>query len=79
MGVNKKRRAAGMTRHRSLRVIQRDEDLLPRIEALKAEPPFWGYSRIWAYLHVVERQTINKKRMLRLMREHPLLVQPNSG
>jgi transposase-like protein len=42
----KKRRAAGMTRQRSLRVLQRDEGLLPRIQALKAEPPFWGYRRI---------------------------------
>lgn len=66
-----------MRRQRSLRVVQRDEGLLPRIQALKAEHPFWGYRRIWAYLRFVEQLPINKKRVLRLMREHQLLVQPN--
>jgi putative transposase len=58
-------------------VAQRDEGLLPRIQALKAEHPFWGYRRIWAYLRFVEQQPVNKKRVLRLMREHHLLVRPN--
>jgi putative transposase len=66
-----------MTRQRALRVVQRDEDLLPRIQALKAEHPFWGYRRIWAYLQLVEQRLVNKKRILRLMREHRLLVPPN--
>jgi putative transposase len=66
-----------MTRRRSLRVIQRDESLLPRIQALKAAHPFWGYRRIWAYLHFIEQLPINKKRILRLMQEHHLLVTPN--
>jgi putative transposase len=66
-----------MRRQRSLQVIQRDEALLPRLQALKAEHPFWGYRRIWAYLHFVERLPVNKKRILRLMREHHLLVRPN--
>jgi putative transposase len=66
-----------MSRQRSHRVVQRGEVLLPRIHALKAEHPFWGYRRIWAYLRVVEQLPIKKKRMLRLMREHQLLVQPN--
>jgi putative transposase len=64
-------------RQRSLRVVQRDEGLLPRIQALKAEPPFWGDRRIWAYLRFMERLPIHKKRVLRLMREHQLLVPPN--
>jgi putative transposase len=68
---------ARLTRRRSLQVTQRDEDLLPRIQALKAEHPFWGYRRIWAYLHFVEQLPINKKRVLRVMREHNLLVKPN--
>ena len=51
--------------------------MLPRIRALKAAHPFWGYRRIWAYLRFVEHQSINKKRILRLMREHQLLVQPS--
>jgi hypothetical protein len=39
-----------MTRPRALRVVQRDEELLPRMQALQAEPPFWGDRRIWASL-----------------------------
>src|SRR6266850_4892600 len=66
-----------MTRHRSLRVVQRDEHLLPRVQALKADHPFWGYRRIWAYLRFVGQLPVNKKRIWRLMREHHLLVSPN--
>jgi hypothetical protein len=62
----------GLIRHRSLQVTQRDTALLPRIQQLKAEHPFWGYRRIWAYLHFVEQQLVSKKRVLRLMREHDL-------
>lgn len=66
-----------MTRRRSLRVVRRDEDLLPRVQVLKAEHPFWGYRRIWAYLRFVEQLPVNKQRMWRLRREHRLLVPPN--
>jgi putative transposase len=66
-----------MTRHRSFRLMQQDESLLPRIQTLKADHPFWGYRRIWAYLRFGEQLPINKKRILRLTREHQLLVQPN--
>ncbi|HXG19788.1 MAG TPA: IS3 family transposase [Methylomirabilota bacterium] len=66
-----------MTRRRALRVVEADAALLPRIQQLKAEHPFWGYRRIWAYLRFVEQRPVNKKRVLRLMREHHLLVQPN--
>jgi putative transposase len=58
-------------------VTQQDGHLLPRIQQLKAEHPFWGYRRIWAYLRYVEQVPVHKKRILRLMREHQLLVQPN--
>jgi putative transposase len=51
--------------------------LLQRIRELKADHPFWGYRRIWAYLRFVEGWIINKKRILRLIRENHLLVQPN--
>jgi putative transposase len=64
-------------RRRSFQVTQRDAGLLPQIQQLKAEHPFWGYRRIWAYLHFGERLPVNKKRILRLMREHHLLVPPN--
>lgn len=67
----------GLRRQRSLQVVQRDDELLPCIQALKAEHPFWGYRRIWAYLRYVEQRLVNKKRILRLMREHQLLVTPN--
>ena len=67
----------GLRRQRSLQVVQRDDELLPCIQALKAEPPFWGYRRIWASLRSVEQRLVNKKRMLRLMRAHQGLVTPN--
>jgi hypothetical protein len=38
-------------------VAQRHEGLLQRIRELKAEPPRWGYRRIWAHLHGVERRS----------------------
>jgi putative transposase len=66
-----------MSRQPSSLVAQRNEGLLQRIRELKAEHPFWGYRRMWAYLHFVERRPVNKKRILRLMREHQLLVTPN--
>jgi putative transposase len=75
--VKQQRRAAGLTRHRSLRVVQHDERLLPRIQELQAEHPFWGYRHIWAYLRCVEQVPVNKKRMWRRMREHHLLVPPH--
>jgi putative transposase len=58
-------------------VAQRHQGLLERIRELKAEHPFWGYRRIWAYRRFVEQQPVNTKRILRLLREHHLLVQPN--
>jgi putative transposase len=76
--MKKKRRGAGLTRRRSLRVSQRDEGLLPRIQHLKAEHPFWGYRRIWAYLRSVEPCSVTKKRIWRLMQEHQLVVRPNT-
>jgi hypothetical protein len=47
------------------------------MRALQAEPPFWGYRRIWASLRFVEQLPVNKQRMWRLMREHRLLVPPH--
>jgi putative transposase len=58
-------------------VAQRHAALVQRIRELKAEHPFWGYRRIWAYLHFVEQRPVNKKRIWRLMREHSLQVPPN--
>ena len=66
-----------MTRQRWLRVVARDASLLPRIQALKADQPFWGYRRVWASLRFVEHLAGKKKRRLRLLREPHLLVTPN--
>jgi putative transposase len=66
-----------MKRQPSSSVVQRNEDRLDRLRALKTEHPFWGYRRLWAYLRFVEQRAVNKKRILRLLREHHLLVQPN--
>jgi putative transposase len=65
-----------MSRHPSSRIAQRNQTLLERMRVLKAEHPFWGYRRIWAYLRFVEQLPVNKKRILRLMQEHHLLVTP---
>jgi hypothetical protein len=35
-----------MKRQQSLRAVQHDEELLPRIQALKAKYPFQGHLRI---------------------------------
>jgi putative transposase len=66
-----------MTRRRAPTVDQRNASVLERIQALKAEHPFWGYRRIWAHLRCVDGLLINKKRVLRLMRAHELLVKSN--
>jgi transposase InsO family protein len=76
-GVKKKRRAAGLRRQPAVSVARRNQGLLERIRELKAAHPFGGYRRLWAYLRFVEQQPVNKKRILRLLREHHLLVQPN--
>ena len=36
------------------KVVERNAQLLERIRDLKAEHPFWGYRRIWAYLRYVD-------------------------
>jgi hypothetical protein len=48
-----------MSRHQSPLVVQRNESLRQGIQELKAEPPFWGYRSIWAYLRVVEECAVN--------------------
>ena len=56
---------------------QEDQIILAQIESIKADHPFWGYRRVWAYLKYRQRQDINKKRIYRIMKEHNLLVKPN--
>lgn len=58
-------------------IKESDRAVLPIIQRLKAEHPFWGYRRIWAYLVFVEKIVINKKRVYRLLSENNLLVRGN--
>jgi len=48
-----------------------------RIQELKAEHPYWGYRRIWAYLKFFQKFPVNRKRIFRLMKDHQLLVPKN--
>ena len=64
-------------RRESQQTVERNEPLLEQIELIKAEHPFWGYRRTWAHLKYVNGLDVNKKRILRLMRKHNLLVKPN--
>lgn len=46
-----------------MKIEARNEELLTHIEELKAEHPFWGYRRIWAYLRYRKDITVNRKRI----------------
>jgi len=59
-------------------VSLRNEYLLKRIKDIKADHPFWGYRRVWAYLRYIDGLIVNKKRIYRLMRENNLTVKPNT-
>jgi len=65
-------------RGQSVSVALRNEYILKRIKDIKAEHPFWGYRRVWAYLRYIDGLIVNKKRVYRLMREHNLTVKPNT-
>ena len=66
-----------MSRRPSARVAARNTTIVSRLQALKGAHPFWGYRRCWAHLKFVDQLSINKKRILRIMRETGLLVRPN--
>lgn len=65
-------------RRTSARVIELNAPIVGRIEAIKADHPFWGYRRVWAHLRYIDGLEVNKKRVYRLMREHGLTVQPDT-
>jgi len=65
-------------RNTSSSITIRNEYVLSRIKEIKAEHPFWGYRRVWAYLRYIDGLIVNKKRIYRLMREHNLTVKPNT-
>lgn len=67
-----------MRRKESELIAERNSPIIERIRKLKSEHPFWGYRRIWANLKYVDRFEINKKRVLRLMQKHDLLVKPDT-
>jgi len=75
--LNKKNRGRLLMRKQSYSVTLRNECLLERIKDIKADHPFWGYRRVWAYLRYVGGLIINKKRVYRLMRENNLTVKPS--
>jgi len=64
-------------RSKSDSVDVRNSFILERIKSIKAEHPFWGYRRVWAYLRYIDGLIVNKKRIYRLMRENNLTVKPN--
>jgi len=59
-------------------IAERNSPIVERIRKLKGEHPFWGYRRIWAHLKYIDGFEINKKRVLRLMQKHDLLVKPDT-
>lgn len=61
-----------------MRRKEQDTRILTEIEQIKKEHPFWGYRRIWAYLKYRQDKNYNRKRIYRIMKEHNLLVKPNS-
>jgi transposase InsO family protein len=66
-----------MKRAKSMKITQRNEELLARLKDIKAEHPLWGIRRVWSYLKFREGVTVNKKRIYRLMKENNLLVTKN--
>lgn len=73
-----KKRVVIVRRARAEVVHQRDEALLERIRAFKAEHPFWGWRRVWAWLARHDGLVINKKkRVERVIRENVLQVRAN--
>jgi len=61
-----------------MKIKAKSKELLTQIQNLKAEHPFWGYRRIWAYLRYRQGIVVNRKRIYRLMKENVLLVIPNT-
>ncbi|MGK5595672.1 MAG: IS3 family transposase [Parachlamydiaceae bacterium] len=54
--------------------LQADLEILPLLDKIKGEHPFWGYRRVWARLRYHYGLVINEKRIYRLMKENTLLI-----
>lgn len=52
----------------------KDMELFEKIKAIKAEHPFWGYRRVWAWLRHREHILVNQKRVRRVMKKHGLMA-----
>lgn len=65
-------------RREALTTIEHNLPIVARIKEVKAEHPFWGYRRMWAFPKYVDNMEINKKRVLRLMQKHNLLVKADA-
>jgi hypothetical protein len=59
------------------KVAARNGALLERVRELKADHPFWGYRRVWAYLRYVDGLTVNQKRVYGVLKANDLQVKPN--
>jgi transposase InsO family protein len=67
-----------MRRKESKSVRERNWPVVARIKEIKADHPFWGYRRIWAYLKYVDGVSVNRKRVYRLMQKHELVVKTST-
>ena len=67
-----------MKRSRSQNRIESDKLILGQIMPIKADHPFWGYRRVWAYLRYRQGVVVGKNRMYRIMKENKLLISKKS-
>lgn len=56
------------------KVAERNRRLVRLIRSVKADHPFWGYRRVWAYLRFTRQLCVGRNRVHRLMAAHNLLV-----
>jgi putative transposase len=66
-------------RRESASTAERNLPIVELIKEIKTEHPFWGYRRTWAHLKYIDGLDINKKRVLRLMQKHNLLVKADTN
>jgi transposase InsO family protein len=61
-----------------VKLSEQNKQLLAMIQQIKADHPYWGYRRVWAYLKYRQGIPINHKRVYRLMGRYNLLVIPDN-
>ena len=64
-------------RSKSKLIEAKNKQFVDRIKSIKADHPFWGYRRVWAYIKYRDNILVNQKRIYRLMKENNLLVKKN--